>query len=212
MNDNIEKEWNNFIYNINDYSNITNYYNPLKEEVVELIKTNKDSIIQRFIDKVNVKIFNYLIEEEYIDVNELYDGKPLFFYFVDINKCGYAKYFYLDTLKSSNNNDFDDKLKIIFDKMNESLIGKYDNIEMFEKILSYKIKCVDDIYVYSNYLLKLVLISNIEDYTEIEKIAIKHRKLNMLKKIIENKNNKEIYYFMFPDKSNFYYSLNKLKK
>jgi hypothetical protein len=57
-----------------------------------------------------------------------------------------------------------------------------------------------------------VLISNIEDYTEIEKIAIKNRKLNMLKKIIENKNNKEIYYFMFPDKSNFYYSLNKLKK
>ena len=49
------------------------------------------------------------------------------------------KYFYLDTLKSSNNNDFDDKLKIIFDKMNESLIEKYDNIEMFEKILSYKI-------------------------------------------------------------------------
>lgn len=212
MNDNIEKEWNNFIYNISDYSNITNYYNPLKEEVVELIKTNKDSIIQRFIDKVNVKIFNYLIEEEYIDVNELYAGKPLFFYFVDSNKNGYAKYFYLDTLKSSNNTDFDDKLKIIFDKMNESLIEKYDNVEMFEKILSYKIKCVDDIYVYSNYLLKLVLISNIEDYIEIEKIAIKHRKLNMLKKIIENKNNKEIYYFMFPDKSNFYYSLNKLKK
>ena len=79
MNDNIEKEWNNFIYNISDYSNITNYYNPLKEEVVELIKTNKDSIIQRFIDKVNVKIFNYLIEEEYIDVNELYDGSHYFF-------------------------------------------------------------------------------------------------------------------------------------
>ena len=212
MNDNIEKEWNNFIYNISDYSNITNYYNPLKEEVVELIKNNKDCIIQRFVDKVNVKIFNYLIEEEYVDVNELYDEKPLFYYFVDSNKSGYMKYFYLDTLKSSNNNDFNNKLKIIFDKMNESLIEKYDNIEIFEKILSYKIKCIDDIYVYANYLLKLVLISNIEDYIEIEKIAIKYRKLNMLKKIIENKNNKEIYYFIFPDKSNYYYSLNKLKK
>jgi len=187
MNDNIEKEWNNFIYNISDYSNITNYYNPLKEEVVELIKNNEGNIIQRFIDKVNVKIFNYLIEEKYIDVNELYDGKPLFFYFVESNKCGYMKYFYLDTLKSSNNNDFDDKLKIIFDKMNESLIEKYDNIEMFEKILSYKIKCIDDIYVYANYLLKLILISNIKDYIEIEKIAIKHRKLNMLKKLLRIK-------------------------
>jgi hypothetical protein len=47
MNDNIEKEWNNFIYNISDYSNITNYYNPLKEEVIELIKNNKDDIIQK---------------------------------------------------------------------------------------------------------------------------------------------------------------------
>ena len=212
MNDNVEKEWNNFIYNISDYSNITNFYNPLKEEVVELIKNNEGNIIQKFVDKVNVKIFNYLIEEEYVDVNELYDGKPLFFYFIHSNKSGYMKYFYLDTLKISNNNDFDDKLKIIFDKMNESLIEKYDNMEMFEKILSYKIKCIGDIYVYANYLLKLVLISNIKDYTEIEKIAIKYRKFNMLKKIIENKNNKEIYYFMFPDKSNYYYSLNKLKK